>query len=149
MQAKVYICKEQQRIMKRIVSIIAVLVALVAGFSSCSKKDKGPLMTFKPGASYTIEDNVLARTSTTYKIGITAAPGNGDFLLGSFKLKRKYNDDNEEVLETQTIIGAQQYSYDRDFNFTTRAQVGVELYTFEITDKDGKTKTLSIKLTTH
>jgi hypothetical protein len=135
--------------MKKIAGTIVLLVVLAVGFTACNKKDKGPLMTFKPGASYTLEDNILARTSTKYKIGITAAPGGGDFLLGSFKLKRKYNDDSEQILETQTLIGPQQYNYDRDFEFTTRPQVGSELYTFEITDKDGISKTLSIKLTTH
>jgi hypothetical protein len=135
--------------MKKYLGLVVVLILSAVLFGACNKERNAPLMTFKPGANYVIEDNPLAKVNTKYKIGITAAPGNGDFLLGNFKLKRKYNDDSEQVLEAVTITGPQQYNYDRDFDITTRSQVGVELYTFEITDKDGKTKTLSIKLTTH
>jgi hypothetical protein len=129
--------------------IVALLCLVVVGVLGACNKDNGPKLVFKTGNNYIYEDNVLARADSNYRIGITATPSGGDSKLGSYKIVRQYDNDSPETIRYITLIGDNQSAYNMDYEFKTRKQFGKERYTFTITDKDGKSTTISLMLTTH
>jgi hypothetical protein len=129
--------------------IIALLCVVLVGVLGACNKDNGPSLVFKTGNNYVYEDNVLARADSNYRIGITAAPNGGEGKLGSYKIVRQYDEDSPETVLYITLTGANQSSYNMDYEFRTRKQFGKERYTFTVTDKDGKSKTVTLLLTTH
>jgi hypothetical protein len=123
-------------------------IVIIAALGACNKEN-GPTLVFKTGNNFVYEDNIVARADSNYRIGISATPNGGEGKLGSYKLVRQYNEDSPETIQYITLIGANQTSYNTDYEFKTRKQFGKERYTFTVTDKGGKSKSISILLVTH
>jgi hypothetical protein len=129
--------------MKNFILISLGLIATLF-FSACNK-DVQPVMTFKTGADYISKDLEMARHNQEYKVGVIASRASTDYALANFVISRAYDDEPALEVQKELVVGGESYSFKRDYTVKLRNQVGKEVWYFKMTDRDGETKTLSIK----
>lgn len=126
---------------------ILILVSGIGFLASCSKDsttDVTPTINFIGGAGYTSTD-VTLDAGELFRVGVNAAANatSGKNLV-KFKVVRTF--DNTPTTELDTTINTDNFSWNSYFSANTG--VGSETWTFTVTDKDGQTNELSLKITT-
>lgn len=127
----------------------ALLLAFSTVFTSCSDDNpdpvvKDPNITFVGGATYTSNDATLT-VNSDFRVGITATSNaTSNAKLTKFTVVRTFNNVPTTVL-TRTMSAA---TFTFDSVFMAKDVAGVERWVFEITDKDGLTKSVSFNITT-
>lgn len=132
--------------MKKIKSIITILLALV--FLASCEKDEGklPNISFKTATGY-ISGNVTLSKDTTVVIGIQASKAEDKDVLVSFDGSRSYDGGALSSFTSETLSGSNGDNYSKDVTITTRSQAGSEKYTFTVVNKDGLKNSVSLTIT--
>lgn len=124
-----------------------LLIVVLASFSSCELFDphKPPSISFKTGTDYTSEDATVAQ-GATIKVGIIANKEEDNMKI--YNISYSYDAETTTTTkETFTLSGSEEQHYEKDFEFTTRNESGIEKWYFTVTDKDGNIAKLSFTLT--
>lgn len=134
--------------MKKIFSVIAIIIAF-AGFSSCEKDEgKLPNISFKSGTGYVSANITLAR-DTTVTIGISASKAESKDVLKTFDASVVFDGGASSSFYSETLTGTSGDSYSKDLSITTRNQAGTEKYTFTVVNRDGLKNNVSLTITTN
>ncbi len=125
-----------------------VLLALVAFICSC-EKDKGnlPNISFKTGGIYTAKDTSLT-AGTALNIGITASKAEDKDVLKMFNISKSVNGAAATTVFSKDLTGTEGDSYSYDFVSlvdTTKGQI--DKFTFTVTNRDGLTNQVLLKVT--
>lgn len=134
--------------MKKSISLMAILMALIF-VSSCKKEeDEGvlPNISFKYDAGYVYSDLTLT-TDTTIKVGINASKSENKDVLISFDESSSYDGGASTSIFSESLTGASGDSYSKDFTIKTRSTAGTEKYTFTVINRDGLRNSVSLTLT--
>jgi hypothetical protein len=129
-----------------------LLVAIAFSFvlSSCKKgeEDAGipPIIAFKTGGSYISSDTTLPQ-NTAFVVGITAEKSEGIDILKTFSASKSFNGGAETNVLSEVLTAAQGNNYSKDINITTGNQAGEEVYKFMVTNKDGHSNSVQLKVT--
>lgn len=126
----------------------AFLLLFVVCLSSC-EKDEGipPEISFKTGAEYTSEDAVLA-LGTQLKVGIEAERTEDKDNLKVFNVSRSVNGGASETVLNKQLSDSEGVNFSYDYIETLQGESGQEnVYTFSITNRDGITNQLNLKIT--
>lgn len=135
-------------IMKNIkfLSLFALLAVGALFFSSCGGTDETPdpkpVLNFLAGVDFLSEDTELS-ANTAFKIAITASHVDD---ITSFKIIQSLDGTTDVDVFDSTDIKTKLIS-EYIYSGTTGANAGSEIYTFEVSDKDGNTTTKAIKIT--
>lgn len=128
--------------------ILSILfIVMLASFSSCELFDphKPPSISFVTGAGYTSDDSTVGK-GETIKVGIIANKEEDD--MKTYNISYSYDAATTTTTkETFTLTGSEEQHYEKDFEFTTRNESGIEKWYFTITDRDGNIAKLSLTLT--
>lgn len=125
--------------------LIAIMVGVLL-LPSCNKDDKTlgpPTINFKGGAGY-IDGDATVTENSFFKIGITAVENaESGKELSTLRLTRTLNN----TTFVDTTININESSFNADFTFNAQAAGSTEKIMFELTDKAGKTASLSVNIT--
>ena len=134
----------------KILSCLAA-VLLLTFFNACEKEtDKmiPPILEFKIGAGYTSDSVATVPVSTPIKIGIHAEKTEGEDYLNTFTVSHSFDGVLPVVTDSFRVLNESEHDiFEEDVNFTSRAQAGVEVYNFTITNRDGLVVTKTLTLT--
>jgi hypothetical protein len=133
--------------MKTILNIL-FLVSAIAVISSCEKDEgKKPTISFKTGVGFTSSDVTLAGGSQL-KIGIDAAKTEDKDVLKKFNISKSVNGGASVTVFEADLTGAEGDAYSHDYT-EVLGNIGGEVgtYTFTITNRDGLTNQLTLKVT--
>jgi hypothetical protein len=135
----------------KIVLTAFAAVLLLTFFNACKKEtDKmiPPIIEFKTGAGYTSDSAATVPISTPIKVGIHAEKTEGNDYLNRFTVSHSFDGVLPVVTDSTRLLNDSEHDvFDEDINFTTRAEVGVEVYNFTIINKDGLVVTKTLTLT--
>lgn len=126
----------------------ALLLLVVVSLTSC-EKDEGipPEISFKTGAAYTSENTSLA-VGSQLLVGIEAKRTEDKDNLKMFNVSRSVNGGVSETVLNRQLSDSEGASFSYDFTETLEGESGQEnLYTFTITNRDGITNQLTLKVT--
>lgn len=137
--------------MKSIKKAGLLLLAGVTLFAaSCEKEDedemKPPAISLKTTAGYTAKDTTVGKNAAVL-MGINAAKSEDNDVLTLFVVSRSYDGAAATNVYSENLSGASGDAYAKDYPITTRNQAGTEKYTFTVTNRDGLTNSVSVKLT--
>ncbi|MEP7166276.1 MAG: hypothetical protein ABI741_16360 [Ferruginibacter sp.] len=133
--------------MKKILPILAIIVAGLA-LNSCEKDEgKLPYISFKTGIGYT-SANANVPQGTDVLVGITAAKAEDEDVLKTFDVARVLDGGASTSIYTESLTGASGDNYAKDMIITTRATAGTEKYTFSVVNRDGLVNSVTLTLTT-
>lgn len=125
--------------------LLSAICAIVLMAASCKKETDPrvhPSLTFKTGSGYVAVNDTVAQQDTL-KIG--AVIDKTEDPLISLNITRTYDTDPSVSLQDVSLAGNEHFEY--DFQLITRAQAGLERYTFSVLDRDGNITTKTIALT--
>jgi hypothetical protein len=127
--------------------VFAIVFALFTTiFISCEKDEHiPPTLEFKSGSGYTFSDMDSVGQNASVKVGVMAHKTEDE--LKTFNVSVAY--DNASTTTTKqntTLTSSQEEEFETDYTITTRAQAGVEKWSFTITDRDGNVTTKTITL---
>jgi hypothetical protein len=122
-------------------SLINLSIAFISAlaFSSCDEHTP-PKLEFKVGPGLLSSDDTAATMNTKYAVGIIASKTEDD--IKTYNISVAYNGANSMTVKT-TNVGNH---VDRIDTIMTRNTVGIEKWSFTITDQDGNIATKSIHL---
>ncbi len=128
--------------------LTTITVAMAAVFTSCEGDEgKLPLMTFKTGGKYISADAEVSRDSA-FMIGIDATKAEDRDVLKKFNVSKSINGAANTTWFSKDLSGAEADAYSYDFIDTAAGAAGeVQTYTFTVTNRDGLSKQLSVKVT--
>jgi hypothetical protein len=135
--------------MKKLIYLFAaIMFAGMTFMTSCTKDETpenlDPTINFKGGADYISEDATL-ETLQQFKIGIIAqSNSNSQKALTNLNITRTFDNTAWFVWDTAIDVTA----YDININLLALNVEGTEKIDFTVTDKDGKTATISLNITT-
>ncbi|MDO9510666.1 MAG: hypothetical protein Q7J34_02810 [Bacteroidales bacterium] len=127
----------------------ALLMAFSTVFTSCGDDNpdpvvKDPNITFVGGATYTSNDVTLT-VNSDFRVGINATSNaTSNAKLTKFTIVRTFNNVPTTVLNRTMSVA----TFSFDSVFTAKDVAGVERWVFEISDKDGLTKSVTFNVTT-
>lgn len=115
---------------------------------SCKKKQdaKLPSISFKTGGNYTSADG-SASTSDLIVIGITSDKNEAD--LKTFKVYSSIGSGSFSLQKTFYLTPDEKDHYEKDYEFIPKNVNTYETWKFEISDADGNTNSVSLKLSVH
>ena len=133
--------------MKHIIKSIVVL-SMVALISSC-KKDAGkdPYIKFISAPGYTSADASMAKGSNII-IGISAQKAESEDVLKKFNISKSVNGGALSSIFDKDLSGTEGDDY--TYTYTTKLDTisgKTENYTFTVTNRDGLTNQVSLKVT--
>ncbi|MEO5569384.1 MAG: hypothetical protein ABIT08_05055 [Bacteroidia bacterium] len=123
-----------------------VIFIAASALSSCTKSQdaKLPDMTFKSGGNYT-SSNKSVTTSEIISVGITADKNKAD--LKTYKIYSATGNGSFSLKKTFNLTADETDHYENDYQFHPESKNNFETWKFEITDVDGNSNSVSIKLT--
>lgn len=133
--------------MKNVFSIF-MLFSIIALFASCEKDEgKLPNIAFKTGSSLISQDTSLS-AGTSIAIGINASKAEDKDVLKKFTVSKSINGAAATTVFTEDLSGADADNYSHDYTEVLAGSGGdVITYTFTVTNRDGLTKQVSLKVT--
>lgn len=133
--------------MKHIIKSIIAL-GIVALISSCAKDaGKDPYIKFQYGSGYTSADATVPKGSNI-TIGIKAAKAESEDVLKKFNISKAVNGGAATSILDKDLSGADGDNYSYDFVTKMDTVTGqTNNFTFTITNRDGLTNQVSLKLT--
>jgi hypothetical protein len=134
-------------------SILKAGLYLLTGITllatSCKKEDedegKLPNIAMKTSAGYTSKDTTQMQNAPLL-MGINASKAEDNDVLTLFVVTRSYDNGTPSTVYSETLSGTSGDSYSKDYPITTRTQAGTEKYTFTVTNRDGLTNSVSVKV---
>ena len=124
-----------------------LLAALFVSLSSCEKDEgKLPAIAFATGAGYTSADATVAKGASVL-VGIVASKSENKDVLKTFNVSVSLDSAANTTILNQSLSGSDGDHYETDVPITVRNQAGTEKYTFTVTNRDGLTNQVSLKLT--
>lgn len=126
----------------------ALLLFLAINLSSC-EKDEGipPDLSFKTGAGYTSSDATLA-SGTLLKVGVEADRTEDKDNLKVFNVSKSVDGGTAQTVLNKSLTDDEGVHFEYDFTETLEGESGqVNVYTFTITNRDGITNQLQLKIT--
>jgi hypothetical protein len=133
--------------MKHIIKSIVVL-SIVALVSSCAKDEgKDPYIKFQYGTGYTSADATVPKGSNI-TIGIKATKAEDEDVLKKFNISKAVNGGAASSIFDKDLAGTEGDNYSYDFVTKMDTISGqTNNFTFTITNRDGLTNQVSLKLT--
>ena len=133
--------------MKKINSIISVLMFSVILFSCEKDAGKLPIISFKTGGSYTSADATIAG-GTNVTFGINASKAESKEVLKQFNVSKSINGAAATTVFTKSLTGSEGDTYTYDYSATLESVSGQKnTYTFTVTNRDGLVNQVSATIT--
>ncbi len=134
--------------MKRILFVVAMMIAMFSLISCEKDEGKLPNISFKTGGSYISADASLALGSS-FTIGIDASKSEKKDVLKQFNISKSVNGAANESIFDKSLSGGEGDNFSYDFNGTVDSPEGLATkYTFTVTNRDGLTNQVSLTVTT-